>query len=61
MLLQQKMNPPPSDPVQAKAFMIMPIIFMFLFARFPAGLVIYWTWSNILSIIQQWFIMRNAK
>jgi YidC/Oxa1 family membrane protein insertase len=61
MLLQQKLNPPPSDPAQAKAFMFMPIIFTFLFARFPAGLVIYWTWSNILSIIQQWFIMRTTN
>ncbi|MCP4923900.1 MAG: membrane protein insertase YidC [bacterium] len=60
MLLQQKLNPPPSDPAQAKAFMFMPIIFTFLFARFPAGLVIYWTWSNILSIAQQWFIMRTT-
>lgn len=61
MFLQQKLNPPPSDPAQAKAFMFMPIIFTFLFARFPAGLVIYWTWSNILSIIQQWFIMRTTN
>ena len=61
MLLQQKLNPPPSDPAQAKAFMLMPNIFTFLFARFPAGLVIYWAWSNILSILQQWFIMRTAN
>ena len=37
------------------------LVFVFIFARFPAGLVIYWTWSNVLSVIQQWFIMRNNK
>ncbi len=60
MFLQQRMNPQPPDPVQAKLFLFMPLIFMFLLARFPAGLVIYWTWNNILSIAQQYVIMRRA-
>ncbi|MEH6403095.1 MAG: membrane protein insertase YidC [Sneathiella sp.] len=59
MFLQQKFNPQPADPVQAKIFMFMPIFFTFLLASFPAGLVIYWTWNNCLSIAQQWFIMRR--
>lgn len=61
MFLQQKLNPQPADPIQAKMFMIMPIVFTFLLASFPAGLVIYWAWSNTLSIVQQWFIMRQAE
>ncbi len=60
MLLQQKLSPPPADPMQAKMFLLMPIFFTYLLAQFPAGLVIYWTWNNILSITQQWFIMRRA-
>ncbi|MBL4666185.1 MAG: membrane protein insertase YidC, partial [Sneathiella sp.] len=59
MFLQQKFNPQPADPVQAKIFMFMPIFFTFLLASFPAGLVIYWTWNNMLSIAQQWYIMRR--
>ncbi len=59
MFLQQKFNPQPADPIQAKIFMFMPIFFTFLLATFPAGLVIYWTWNNILSIAQQWYIMRR--
>ncbi len=59
MWLQQKLNPQPTDPVQAKVFMFLPIIFTFLLATFPAGLVIYWAWNNALSILQQWFIMRR--
>ena len=59
MFLQQKLNPQPADPVQARVFMIMPFMFMFLLASFPAGLVIYWTWNNVLSIAQQWVIMRR--
>jgi YidC/Oxa1 family membrane protein insertase len=57
MFLQQKLNPPPPDPVQAKMFMALPIVFTFMLARFPAGLVIYWAWNNLLSILQQRFIM----
>jgi YidC/Oxa1 family membrane protein insertase len=59
MLLQTKLNPQPADPVQAKVMMLLPLMFIFLFATFPAGLVIYWTWNNILSIGQQWAIMRR--
>ncbi len=59
MFLQQKFNPQPADPVQAKIFLFMPIFFTALLASFPAGLVIYWTWNNILSIAQQWYIMRR--
>lgn len=59
MWLQQRLNPQPPDPVQAKLFMILPVVFTFMLAHFPAGLVIYWTWNNILSIIQQWVIMRR--
>jgi YidC/Oxa1 family membrane protein insertase len=58
---QQKMNPPPPDPTQAKLFQFMPIIFTFMLARFPAGLVIYWTTNNVLTIAQQWLIMRQTK
>lgn len=61
MFLQQKLNPPPPDPVQARLFQFMPIIFTFMLARFPAGLVIYWTWNNLLSVAQQWFIMRRTR
>jgi YidC/Oxa1 family membrane protein insertase len=60
MFLQQRLNPQPPDPIQAKIFLFMPIMFTFLLARFPAGLVIYWTWNNLLSIIQQAFIMKRA-
>ncbi len=56
MFLQQKMNPPPPDPVQAKIFMFLPIMFTFMMAQFQAGLVIYWSWNNLLSIAQQWLL-----
>ena len=46
MFLQQKLNPPPPDPVQARLFQFMPIIFTFMMAKFPAGLIIYWSWNN---------------
>ncbi len=59
MFLQQKLNPAPPDPVQAKIFMLLPFFFTILLAAFPAGLVIYWTWNNILSITQQWIIMKR--
>ncbi len=61
MYLQQKMNPPPPDPTQAKIMMMLPFVFTFLLANFPAGLVIYWTWNNLLSIAQQWVIMRGVQ
>jgi YidC/Oxa1 family membrane protein insertase len=57
MFLQQKMNPPPPDPMQAKLFMLLPIIFTFTLSQFPAGLVIYWSWNNLLSISQQRLLM----
>jgi len=60
MFLQQRLNPTPPDPIQAKVFAFMPLIFTFMLARFPAGLVIYWTWNNLLSIGQQWLIMRQT-
>ena len=60
MFLQQKLNPAPPDPVQARMFMFMPVIFTFVLAKFPAGLVIYWTTNNVLSMAQQWIIMRRA-
>jgi YidC/Oxa1 family membrane protein insertase len=58
MFLQFKLNPTPPDPIQAKIFAWMPLIFTFMLASFPAGLVIYWTWNNLLSIAQQWYILR---
>jgi len=59
MFLQQKLNPQPTDPIQAKIFLFLPIMFTFLLASFPAGLVIYWAWNNLLSMCQQWLIMRR--
>lgn len=59
MLALQGLSPPPTDPTQASIFRILPIVYTFLFAGFPAGLVIYWTWSNSLSILQQYVIMRR--
>jgi YidC/Oxa1 family membrane protein insertase len=59
MYLQQRLNPQPPDPVQAKMFMILPVVFTFMMAKFPAGLVIYWSCSNTLSIAQQWIIRRQ--
>lgn len=61
MLLQQRMNPTPPDPVQARVIKMMPFVLIFVFASFPAGLVIYWSWSNVLSILQQWVIMRGVE
>ena len=61
MFFQQKLNPPPPDPVQARVFQFMPVIFTFMLASFPAGLVIYWSWNNTLSMAQQWLIMRRTR
>ncbi|MEI8295068.1 MAG: membrane protein insertase YidC [Alphaproteobacteria bacterium] len=61
MYLQQKLNPQPADPAQAKALMFMPFFLTFLLAQFPAGLVIYWAWTNILGITQQWLMLRAHK
>lgn len=60
MWIQQKLNPAPSDKAQANMFKMMPIIFMFMMGHFASGLVIYWTWSNILSIAQQKYIMKKV-
>ncbi|MBI4184627.1 MAG: membrane protein insertase YidC [Proteobacteria bacterium] len=59
MFVQQRLNPQPPDPIQAKVFLLMPIVFTFLLAQFPAGLVIYWAWNNVLSVLQQWVIMKR--
>ncbi|CCV10037.1 membrane protein insertase YidC [Mesorhizobium sp. STM 4661] len=59
MFLQMRMNPTPPDPTQAAIFTWMPVIFTFMMAGFPAGLVIYWAWNNLLSIIQQGVIMKR--
>lgn len=61
MVLQQKLNPKPNDPVQAQVIAYMPYMFLFLFAKFPAGLVIYWAWNNTLSIAQQSLIQHRIK
>ena len=60
-ILQTKLNPTPPDPLQAKIMTYLPVVFLFLFATFPAGLVIYWTWNNVLSIGQQWVIMKRTS
>ena len=59
MWLQMKMNPEPPDPVQKQVFAWMPVIFTFMLGSFPAGLVIYWAWNNLLSVAQQAFIMKR--
>ena len=61
MLLQQKMTPSGMDPRQAKIMMFLPIIFTFLFASFPSGLVLYWFLSNLLTIIPQWLMNRSQS
>lgn len=58
MMIQQKLNPTPMDPMQAKVMMLLPIVFTVFFAFFPAGLVLYWVVNNTLSIMQQWYITR---
>jgi YidC/Oxa1 family membrane protein insertase len=58
MLAQQKLNPTPVDPMQAKVMMALPVVFTFLFLFFPSGLVLYWVVNNVLSIAQQWYITR---
>ena len=60
MFIQQKLNPPPTDPIQAKVVSYMPWLFLVLFANFPAGLVLYWVCNNLISIVQQWYITRNV-
>jgi YidC/Oxa1 family membrane protein insertase len=59
MWIQMRLNPAPPDPTQAMIFNWMPVFFTFLLASFPAGLVLYWTWNNLLSILQQAYIMKK--
>ena len=59
MFVQQKLNPPPPDPMQAKIMMSLPFVFTIMFLWFPAGLVLYWVFNNILSIAQQWTINKR--
>ena len=59
MGVEERLNPQPPDPIQAKIFMLMPIMFTFLLAAFPVGLVIYWTWNKVLTIAQQAVIMKR--
>ncbi len=61
MYLQQKLNPPPPDPIQAKIFLMLPFIFTFLLATFPSGMVVYWTVNNVLSIGQQYILLKKQK
>jgi len=60
-LIQSKLNPVPTDPIQAKVMQIMPIAFSVVFFFFPAGLVLYSIVNNVLSIGQQWYIKRAAE
>ena len=59
MFVQMRLNPTPPDPTQQMIFTWMPVIFTFMLASFPAGLVIYWAWNNTLSVTQQYVIMRR--
>ena len=59
MLLMQKLQPMPTDPMQAKIMQFMPIGFTFLMLGFPSGLVLYWTINNLLSMAQQWYVNRQ--
>ena len=61
MLIQQRLNPAPMDPIQAKVMMALPIVFTVFFAFFPSGLVLYWVVNNTLSIAQQWVITRRIE
>jgi len=61
MFIQQKLNPAPTDPIQAKVMMMLPVIFTVFFAFFPSGLVLYWVTNNILSITQQYYITRQIE
>lgn len=61
MFIQQKLNPAPMDPMQAKVMMLLPFVFTVFFAFFPSGLVLYWVTNNTLSIAQQWMITRRVE
>jgi YidC/Oxa1 family membrane protein insertase len=60
MFLQQRMTPTSGDPTQAKIMLLMPVVFTFIFLNFPSGLVVYWLTNNVLSIAQQWWVLRKA-
>jgi YidC/Oxa1 family membrane protein insertase len=59
MIIQTYLNPPPTDPIQAKVMKIMPVVFSVFFFFFPAGLVLYWLVNNVLSIAQQWYVNKT--
>ncbi|HJK87489.1 MAG TPA: membrane protein insertase YidC [Candidatus Megaira endosymbiont of Hartmannula sinica] len=61
MFLQQKLQPAPADPNQAMVMQTMPLIFLFIFSSFPAGLLIYWSWNNVLSILQQLYVNKSSQ
>lgn len=61
MYIQQKLNPTPPDPVQARVMQFLPVVFTVFFLTFPAGLVLYWLTNNVLSILQQWYIIRKVE
>ena len=61
MFIQQKLNPPPPDPMQAKIMMFLPLVFTIMFLWFPSGLVLYWVFNNTLSIAQQWTINKRLR
>ena len=61
MFIQQKLNPPPQDPIQQKIFMFFPLFLTIILAPFPSGLVVYWTINNILTMAQQWVILKRTK
>jgi YidC/Oxa1 family membrane protein insertase len=60
MFIQQKMSPAPGDPAQAKVMMYLPIIFIVMFINLPSGLVLYWLTNNILSIMQQYYLLKRT-
>lgn len=61
MFIQQKMTPAPGDPTQAKIMLLMPVVFTFMFLNFPSGLVVYWLVNNVISIAQQWWMLRKKS
>jgi YidC/Oxa1 family membrane protein insertase len=61
MFLQQRLNPPPPDPLQAKVMMFLPVIFTVFFVTFPAGLVLYWLVNNCIGALQQWYILKQVE
>ena len=61
MFVQQRLSPPPADPMQAKVMMFLPVFFTIIFLNFPAGLTLYWLTNNTISVLQQWYIMRKYK